>query len=90
MSQEQQPTQFDRSPEFLVAEVAHQWVSGIDRSVGNAEIHMNKGQKIDPEKGLFHDILEIRVTRQMDKVQGEVTAPALEPLPPIPPPQKNG
>ena len=65
---------FARSPEFLVAEMAHQWISGIDRSEGEAEIHVAKGQKIDPEKGLLHHVMEIRVTQKMERVAPETPA----------------
>lgn len=80
MNQEQQPTQFDRSPEFFVAEVAHRWLSGIDRTIGDAETHVDKLQKIDPEKGLLHEMLQIRVTRKMEKVEDSPTVKVENPL----------
>lgn len=80
-----EPTQFERSPEFFVAEVAHRWISQIQRGPED-EIHIGKGQKIDPEKGILHEILEIRVSRKMERVDSEPTT-KLEPLPPIPMPR---
>jgi hypothetical protein len=78
-----QPKEFDRSPEFFVAEIAHQWVSSIDRKAGG-DITINKKQDIDPEKGVFFDILEIRIGRQMERVAQDVKPAELEPLPAIP------
>lgn len=79
--------EFERSPEWFVAEVAHRWLSSIERGPTD-EIHVGKGQKIDPEKGILHDILEIRISRQMEKVNEEPVVKH-EPLPPIPAPVGN-
>jgi hypothetical protein len=73
----------EQTPEDFIAATVVKWLTAIDRSVGDAAIHLSPGQKIDAEKGQLHDIFEIRVIRQMERVKEE-SPPEENPLVKIP------
>lgn len=62
----------DQTPEDFILAAVGKWLATAAASdTGEASIHLSPMQRINAEKGEFHDVFEIRIIRQMERVVEE-------------------